>query len=58
MWVLIVVFTLNGVQQTAELKPFGEWMCNVMSHRIPTKQITVDGSVFTVISARCEKRDK
>lgn len=49
---------LNGVQQTVELKPFGEWMCNVMAHRIQAKQITVDGNALTVVSSRCEKRDK
>jgi len=52
------VFTLNGIQQTAELKPFGEWMCNIMSNRIQSKEIIVDGSALVVLSAKCERSDE
>lgn len=40
-WLLVITVLMNNQLQTVEVKPFGEWMCAIVSSSIKDKSISV-----------------
>ncbi|HJZ23487.1 MAG TPA: hypothetical protein VJ201_03460 [Candidatus Babeliales bacterium] len=51
-WILYVVFMLNGIQHTAEIRPIGSF-CTTVAADLHKKSIKINNEDVEVVSAFC-----
>lgn len=52
--ILVITVILNTLPQVLEVKPFSEWMCNIIAGSIKEKIITINNNQLVIQKLECK----